>query len=65
MDKKDPTPEKNDIFLSGRKLYQCFEGSKEAIIFNGAGHGTAMLQNKKELKNLIVDWIRIHSKYKL
>ncbi|MBN1521721.1 MAG: alpha/beta fold hydrolase [Candidatus Aureabacteria bacterium] len=65
MDKKDPSPERNDIFVSGCALYNKFNGSKEALIFDGAGHGTAMLESRSELKSVIVDWIRIHSKYLL
>ncbi len=57
MDKKDPTPEKNDIFISGHSLYQSFNGIKHALILDGVGHGTAMFKGK-DVMNIIIDWTK-------
>ena len=62
MDKQDPTKEKNDIFVSGSLLYNSFRGPKEALVFDGVGHGTEMYMKRPELRSAIVDWVRVHSR---
>ncbi len=60
MDKQDPNPKKNDIFVSGHALYQSFQGIKKAVILDGVGHGTAMLNHQDVVLSLI-SWIKLNA----
>ena len=59
VDKTDPRPNDNNIYISGMEAYDAFHGAKAKIEFNGAGHGNKMIETER-FTNEVISWLKAH-----
>ena len=59
VDKTDPRPNDNNIYISGMKIYKIFRGPKDKIEFDGTGHGNKMIATDRFTDEALA-WIKAH-----
>jgi pimeloyl-ACP methyl ester carboxylesterase len=59
MDKTDPRPNDNSIYVSGNVVFNAFHGQKAKIEFNGTGHGNKMIATER-FTNEVLAWLKTH-----
>jgi len=59
MDKTDPRPDDNNIYISGKKIFDNFHGKKAKIEFNGTGHGNKMIATER-FTDEVIAWLKTH-----